>query len=294
MKITLLFLISLLLVSSQAQDRTRYFPQTVQYPESLPDKHNLWVFIMAGQSNMAGRGQVEPQDTLPNPRVLALNQYGEIVVAKSPLHFYEPTRTGLDLGYRFGNIITSHLPDSVSVLLVPTAIGGSSISQWLGDEEFRGVRLLSNFGEKSALAGEIGTFKAVLWHQGESDSNERDIPFYRERLASLLSQFREYTGEVQLPVILGELGLHDKNALNRGRINEIIHEYALDDLRAAVVPTTDLGHIGDSTHFNSEALRTMGERYALAYMNAFYKAEGVSASVKPGFWERLRRFFSKG
>lgn len=242
-----------------------YFPKKVEYPESLPDRENLWVFILAGQSNMAGRGQVEPQDTLPNPRVLTIDQQGEIIIAKSPLHFYEPSRTGLDLGHSFGNVMAEHLPDSISVLIVPTAVGGSRIAQWLGDDEFRGVKLLTNFRQKVDLANSVGTLKAVLWHQGESDSNESDIPLYRQRLMELFTRFRDFAGDHQLPVVLGELGLHDKNAVNRSRINEIIHDYAESDPWSAVVPTTDLPHVGDSTHFNSMALRTMGERYAEIY-----------------------------
>jgi hypothetical protein len=287
MKLLLPLIITLLVVFNIEDQRTRYFPTVTEHPESLPDKHNLWVFILAGQSNMAGRGQIEPRDTVPHPRVFTINQQGEVILAKSPLHFYEPTRTGLDLGHRFGNTVIAQFPDSVSILLIPTAIGGSSITQWLEDERFRGVNLLSNFREKMDLATQLGTPKAVLWHQGESDSNENDIPFYKERLSNLFGQFREFAGNQQLPVIIGELGLHDKNAVNRGRINEIIHDYAASDARAAVVRTTDLSHIGDSTHFNSEALRAMGERYAQAYLNQFYSAE-PQENVQRGFLDRLR------
>lgn len=66
-----------------------------------------------------------------------------------------------------------------------------------------------------------------------------------------------------------ELGLHDKNAESRSRINQIIHDYAANDLWSAVVPMTDLSHVGDSTHFNSESMRTMGERYAEDYLRHF-------------------------
>lgn len=252
------------------QERDRHHPQNVEYPEVMPDKENLWVFILAGQSNMAGRGEVQPQDTIPNPRVLSINKQGEIIIAKSPLHFYEPRRTGLDMGHRFGNVMAENLPDSVSVLLIPTAVGGSGIARWLDDDEFRGVKLLSNFMQKAELAKSVGTIKSVLWHQGESDSNERDIPMYRQRLGDLFTLFREIAGDPQLPVIQGELGLHDKNVVNRSRINEIIHEYSRDDPRTAVVPTIDLPHLGDSTHFSSVALRTMGERYAEAWLNHFH------------------------
>jgi hypothetical protein len=253
------------------EDRTRYFPSVVEYPQEIPAKENLWVFILAGQSNMAGRGLVEPQDTLPNPRVLSINEQGEIVIAKSPLHFYEPVRTGLDLGHRFGNVIAEHLPDSISVLIVPTAVGATPISFWLEDRERRGVRLLTNFKQKTELAKSVGTIKAILWHQGEGDSNESGIPLYKERLNELFAKFREYAGDNNLPVVLGELGLHDKNAENRSRINEIIYDYATSDPRSAVIKTTDLYHIGDSTHYNSESLRLMGERYAEAYLQHFFK-----------------------
>ena len=168
-------------------------------------------------------------------------------------------------------MMADHLPDSISVLIVPTAVGATPIVLWLEDRQHRGVQLLTNFREKTELARMHGTIKGVLWHQGESDSNERDIPFYKERLTELFSRFRKFAGDDQLPVILGELGLHDKNAENRSRINEIIHEYAAEDPRSAVVPTTDLPHLGDSTHFNSEALRTMGERFARTYLNSFVK-----------------------
>ncbi|TVQ73701.1 MAG: sialate O-acetylesterase [Balneolaceae bacterium] len=269
MKYLLLFLILPMLLLSFAGDRTRYFPGVVEYPEEIPSKENLWVFILAGQSNMAGRGLVEPQDTIPNPRVLTINEEEEIIIAKSPLHFYEPVRTGLDLGHRFGNVMTEHLPDSISVLIVPTAVGGTPISLWIEDHDFRGVRLLTNFQEMTKLAGSVGTIKAVLWHQGESDSNEEGITHYKKRINELFSKFREFAGDNELPILVGELGLHDKNAENRGRINQIIHDYTASDPWSAVVPTTDLAHVGDSTHFNSESLRTMGERYAETYLQHF-------------------------
>src|SRR5687767_8499965 len=70
-------------------ERTQNFYRNVEYPQRLPKKKNVWVFIMAGQSNMAGRGFVEPQDTVSNARILAINKDNEIILAKEPLHFYE-------------------------------------------------------------------------------------------------------------------------------------------------------------------------------------------------------------
>src|SRR5690554_1837837 len=135
----------------------------------LPDRENTWVFILAGQSNMAGRGLVEPQDTITSERIWSIDRKGELVVAKEPLHFYEPKMAGLDCGLSFGKALLDDIPDNVSVLLIPTAVGGSSISQWLGDSTHRDVQLFSNFLEKVEIAKKEGVIKGILWHQGESD-----------------------------------------------------------------------------------------------------------------------------
>ncbi len=82
-------------------ERTTYFPKQIEVKSTIINKENIWVFIMAGQSNMAGRGIVEPEDTVPDKRILSINKDGQIIIAKEPLHFYEPERTGLDLLKKF-------------------------------------------------------------------------------------------------------------------------------------------------------------------------------------------------
>ncbi len=254
-----------------AVERTAYFPR--QYELMMPqmNKENVWVFLMAGQSNMAGRGMVEPQDTLSNERILCINKEGQLIGAKEPLHFYEPALTGLDCGLSFAKTLIKKIPPGISVLLVPTAVGGSSISQWLGDSVHRNVKLLSNFKEKVKLALEYGTIKAILWHQGESDTNEKDLPEYEKRLALLLSEFRAVAENENLPVLLGELGSFSNNKQNRVALNHAINQYAASDINTAVVYTGDLKHKGDYLHFNSEGQRKMGSRFAEVYLKKFFR-----------------------
>ena len=59
--------------SGENSNRTKYFPKVEVKTDSAPDKENVWVFILAGQSNMAGRGLVEPQDTIHDSRVFSIN-----------------------------------------------------------------------------------------------------------------------------------------------------------------------------------------------------------------------------
>ena len=233
------------------------------------NKQNVWVFILAGQSNMAGRGIVEPQDTIPKKRLLSINKEGQLIIAKEPLHFYEPNLTGLDCGYAFGKTIIKNIPDSISVLIIPTAIGGSSVSQWLGDSLYRNVKLYSNFIEKIAIAKQYGIIKGILWHQGESDANEKNISLYQERLSKLFIRFRSVAGNNNLPILLGELGAFSKDKEHFSLINKIIHDYSLQDKNTAVISTSNLKDKGDSLHFNSKGQRMMGRRFAEAYLKKF-------------------------
>lgn len=249
--------------------RTQYFPKQAKVIPGVDDKQNVWVFIMAGQSNMAGRGMVEPKDTIPVIRLLSINKEGQLIIAKEPLHFYEPSLTGLDCGYSFGKTMIRNIPGNVSVLIIPTAIGGSSISQWLGDSLYRNVKLYSNFIEKIAIAKQYGIIKGILWHQGESDANDKNIPLYKERLSKLFIKFRSAVGNNNLPILLGELGSFSKDKENFSLINKAIHDYSVQDKNTTVITTSDLKDKGDSLHFNSKGQRKMGRRFAEAYLNKF-------------------------
>lgn len=237
---------------------------------TLPPKDNVWAFLMAGQSNMAGRGEVEPIDTLPDNRILTINKNDEIVVAKEPLHYYEPTRTGLDCGLSFARRLLRSVPDSISILLVPTAVGGSSIQQWLGDSVWRGVQLLSNAKHKAAIASKVAVFKAILWHQGEANADTPgDIETHADRLTSLALIFRDFTLDKKLPFLLGELGSFSNNAGGFKELNQQLRAYSQTDKRSAIIKTSDLPHKGDNLHFNSAAQRKMGERFAEVYVSMF-------------------------
>lgn len=252
-------------LNAQSDIRTKSFPKKEVEAKKIPKRKNTWVFILAGQSNMAGRGLVEPQDTIPSERIITINKNGKVIIAKEPLHFYEPTLTGLDCGLSFGSAIVKEVPSKISVLLIPTAVGGSSISQWLGDSTHRNVKLLTNFKEKVAIGKKYGTIKGILWHQGESDTNPNDAPRYRERLDKLFKKFRIAAGNEKLPILIGELGSYSDNK-NWAVVNGLIHLCAESDNHTAVITTTDLKDKGDALHFNSEGQRILGQRFAQAYL----------------------------
>ncbi len=243
------------------------FPTSSEKVVNPPDKNKVWVFFLAGQSNMAGRGFVEPADTLSNPRILTINSENELVYAKEPLHWYEPTLTGLDCGVSFATKLLSGIPSEVSILLIPTAIGGSSISQWINNELYRGVKLFSNFEEKVSIAREYGQIKGILWHQGESDAKPERIHAHERNLSILMSAFRESIKKPELPIILGQLGSYSDNNKHWQAINQQIISYVKKDACAYLINTQDLSEKGDKIHFDSVSQREMGKRFAEVYLS---------------------------
>ena len=75
-KVILLVLIVLRPLFVPAQNdqelRMKNFPKTEAKGDRLPKKKNLWVFILAGQSNMAGRGFVEGRGNQPRENIQSL------------------------------------------------------------------------------------------------------------------------------------------------------------------------------------------------------------------------------
>jgi len=265
----LLILLGITVNKKESFERTQFFPRIEEKVKKLPEKHNLWIFILAGQSNMAGRGFVEAQDTVPCERIFTINSDSEIILAKEPLHFYEPTRKGLDCGLSFAKTLIQYIPDSISILLVPTAVGGSSTLQWIGDSIMSGVQLLTNFKEKVEFCSEFGVIKGILWHQGESDAKYNNID-YSKRLSLLFTRFRQIVDNPKIPIYIGELGkYYDKNRYNWPKINNKIRCYSSQDSYSFIVKTDDLNDLGDKIHFNSEGQRIMGQRFAIKVIESY-------------------------
>tara|TARA_R110000868_G_scaffold108065_1_gene295309 strand:+ start:10937 stop:11776 length:840 start_codon:yes stop_codon:yes gene_type:complete len=258
----LLVLLLLVTLSCRAE---QIDPVDTGEKETKSEDPNIWIFLMAGQSNMAGRGGIELQDLVSNERIIAINSRNQWVGAKEPLHFYEPNAAGLDCGMSFAQELLAKVPDSVTIALVPCAVGGSSVFQWVDNEEHRGVALLSNFYQKVALARKKGVIKGIIWHQGESNANAGDLPNYSDALLGVFTKFRVAVTNDDLPIVMGELGRFarpEEKAAYFDDINTILAQIEEGDDSLFLVSSEGLDHRGDNLHFNSAAQRELGKRYA--------------------------------
>jgi len=265
-----IFLIFVILSCNEKIDqRTINFPKKVEFVNELPTKDNFWIFIIAGQSNMAGRGFVEPIYTLLSNRILTINKDNNWIYAKEPLHFYEPSLTGLDCGLSFAKTLIDSFPENITIGILPCAVGGSSIEHWIGDSTFRGVQLFTNFKNKVDYVKQYGLIKGILWHQGESNAKSGLISTYQNNLDELFLKFRTYVKNDSLPILIGELGsfaIPEEKQNRWDSINLIINKYATNEKFISVINTNDLKNKGDNLHFNSKSQRIMGERFAKKYL----------------------------
>lgn len=223
------------------------------FAEPAPEPMKL--FLLIGQSNMAGRGKVEAQDEVANPHIFMLTKELKWVSAKDPLHFDKPA-AGVGLGSAFARETLKANPGT-AIGLIPCAVGGTSLDQWKA-----GGALYQTAVARTKEALKQGTLAGILWHQGESDSgNPKNVATYADRLDAMLGQLRKDLDAAKTPVVLGEL-IHG-HGKNDG-INVELAKAQKKIPRCGLVSSEGLGN--KALHFNSADLRTFGQRYAAEYL----------------------------
>lgn len=234
-------------------------------PVKLPGKEKFHLYLLIGQSNMAGRGVVEEQDKVPHPRVVMFTKEQTWAPAIDPLHFDKPI-AGVGLGTSFGRAMAEANPD-VTIGLIPCAVGGTPLKRWE-----RGGDLYQQAVARTRAALRDGTLRGILWHQGESDSGAEETAMtYGKRLAQMVHDIREELGSGDVPFVAGKLGefLAKESAGKPSYwpvVNEQIAALPSQVKRSAVVSSADFKHKGDGVHFDSPSLRTFGKRYAQAML----------------------------
>jgi hypothetical protein len=222
------------------------------------------LFLLIGQSNMAGRGVVEEQDKRPIPRVFSLNKETEWTPAIDPLHFDKPEIAAVGLGRSFAKVLAAADP-SVSIGLIPAAFGGTSLDEWVP-----GGKLYEEAVRRTRIAMRSGKLRGILWHQGEADSAKKEnVLSYRQRWSAMIAQLRADLGEPNVPVVVGELGefLSETRYPFASLVDEQLALLPLAVKHTAFVSSAGLSANPDGVHFDARSQREFGRRYALAFLS---------------------------
>ena len=237
------------------------FPVKISESKDVPDS-NFHLYLLAGQSNMAGRGKVDELSIPNDPRILMLDKENKWVTAKDPLHFDKPDVVGVGPGLSFGQkMLQFEKNDHVRIGLIPCAVGGTSIDMWQpGRDAYDGKYYPYDDAIKRLhIAMKYGVVKGIIWHQGEGDSNDEKSKVYIDKLEKLIMLFREEAGNQRLPFVAGELGHYRERYL---LINEALKNLSPSVPVTGVASAEGLTHNGDGTHLDSRSARELGRRMA--------------------------------
>ncbi|HEX5101112.1 MAG TPA: sialate O-acetylesterase [Polyangiaceae bacterium] len=235
------------------------------------------LYLLLGQSNMAGAPLPEARDLVRNPRVHVLSYadcpeqdrtYGRWAVALPPLH---GCGAGLGPGDSFGKVLADAYPDA-RIGLIPCAINGVDIDfyrkgvvsarrsefvippddHWSGAYEW--------VVERARLAQRSGVIRGILLHQGESDTCD---PAWPGKIKEIVHDLRTDLALGTVPLVVGEL-LHggvcaEHNALVNGLPRLVPNTY--------VASASGLGGM-DEHHFDLDAQRELGRRYGARMLEA--------------------------
>ena len=225
------------------------------------------VFILAGQSNMVGAGQVKANPDrnegkgsleylVKDPKTAerfkhTVDKNGDWVVRDDVKIWYLGRKGGLSVGYgaradrigpefQFGHVVGDGLDERV--LIIKTAWGGKSLAK-----DFR----------PPSSGGEVGPFytemvkhiKDVLgdlklhfpdypnegaviagfgWHQGWNDGlNKQSVEEYAENMANLIKDLRKELKVPGLPVVIANSGFGGRNQKNDRRLGIINAQLAV-------------------------------------------------------------------
>ncbi len=242
------------------------------------------VFVVAGQSNSANHGEQRQSSRTGRVASFSGNAWG---LAHDP----QPGASGSGGSFLppFGDALAERL--NVPIGLIACGVGATSVREWLpkgskfpnpptltgnvlqspdGHWESRG-NLFESFAQRLRSVGPRG-FRAVLWHQGESDANQADstrtLPgqLYQQYLEQLILATRQAAGW-DLPWFVAQASYH------------VPSDPGSEDIRAAqrAVCQTPGVHAGPDTdqlggafrdsggagvHFSGPGLREHGARWA--------------------------------
>lgn len=229
------------------------------FTTALRAQQKFQLYLLAGQSNMAGRGIVEPQDTIGNPRILRLNREGAWEIAKDPIHF-DKSAAGVGPGLSFAREMIKQ-DTSIIIGLIPCAAGGSGIDNWLNNQYWEQTKSYpwDDAVKRTKLAMKDGTLKGILWHQGESDSSPEKAAVYADKLVQLVKKFRDTFNLPKLPFIAGELPEFNKRAIT---FNPILKEVKKKLPYFDIVSGEGFTPLPDGVHIDAASQRIFGKRYA--------------------------------
>jgi len=230
------------------------------------------VFILAGQSNMAGQGNSDEltasYQNVPSNIEFYYNGY------KAPLNRFR--HFGPEIG--FAHEIARHYPNS-KIKLIKFAVGGTSLFAWDPNWTTAKASLTRNASAGPLFKKLVKTIKiqfnektsklaGILWMQGETDAK---YPAAAQQYANNLNRFvnalRVELKSPNAPFIMGAVN-PPTNIFSATRVVQQAQKTAASRIRnLRLIQTADLTKRNDHLHYNTDGQLKLGKRFAKAFVS---------------------------
>lgn len=236
------------------------FISQAAWTENLKNKEqnkNTITFILLGQSNMAGQGNLseisKAKKTLPKNVNFYLN--GSISQISKQKKF------GPEVS--FAHAVSSAYPNK-SINIIKFAPGGSLMKDWQKNgHHYRTLKKqLARISKKTNLNA-----SAILWMQGERDCKSPQLAkAYSANLRNFINTIRKDLKKPKLPVIIGRVSVPEAF---RPAVKEIRKAQELVSKKVpyvALLSTDSLKKNADRIHFSSQGQLKLGRLFATTFL----------------------------
>lgn len=243
------------------------------------------IFIIAGQSNASGRGQLSqlPSGFPHNgSRITNFTNSWQFEPATEPLDLTtrdpitgqwdqldgvsRDNTTGVGFGLAFADRLADSLPNRI--VLLQCSKGASTVQQWLPERFLRRDRLFGSCLWRTlfVIAQTKGVLAGLLWYQGESNAIDPILAgSYLQDTQQVFDAFRTNLGAPDMPILL--VRLHPQPSGANAVYWQDIRSYQDSMARSCsqFVVGAD-GVLQDTVHLSTPAQIALGELMADRYL----------------------------
>lgn len=247
-----------------------YVPVGKQEVIKKEQQGKLSIFILAGQSNMEGEGEVrdyKPIDT--HGKVYVFNDNYKWIIGK------EPVRKKIGPSISFAAEIIKKFPDE-NIGIVNVARGGTNINQW--SKSYLDNSLYQIMIKRALAASSQGQIKGLLFYQGENDAEGKDTDHYNDwdiQFENFVKNVRNDLHNDSLPVVFAEIS--KGNSIYWKKVKECQERVHLN--LVSMIKTDDITHQNKSSvHFTTNGYIEIGKRFADKFINEYMTGTKTQAN----------------
>lgn len=266
---------------------------------------NFYIFLCIGQSNMAGKGEIEAIDRAVPDNFLSLSavngkgrKLGQWRKAVPP---NSRDDAGLSVVDYFGRTMIDNLPEGARVGIIQVAVDGAGIDLFDKTNYRRYISTVTESWKKKQIdqlggnpyarlielarkAQDEGDIRGIIIHQGETDAYDKQWIAKVKKIYNDI--IHDLDLDIRTPLVVGEVGGADQ-AGQCARANIIINQLPKGFQQCHVASSKGCSLQSDRLHFDSDGYRTLGRRFGMKMLQALgfefhdYKSEVVAAPYQP-------------